>query len=1008
MFKQKTMSSPSEDSLFQFECVDDDRLNNIDIKSTYYNVDDTSDLSTFINAEYSVLHLNIHSLASKISHLRDMLDKLKNKKVIVHFIMLCETFLNDHNANMFQIPGYNFVHKNRINRSRGGVAMYILDTFTFKERPDLCINIENQFESIAAEVKAVNGKKNLILAEIYRVPNTNERQSISRYEEMIAAINSEQTDLIVGTDQNFDYMKVGQNRNVSDLLDVFVTGGILPTILRPTRICQVSSTLIDNIYLKNERYDNFDSRIIIAHLSDHFPVLACMGQKSFHKKKEPLVFYHRPLQQERLQCLNNAIYSTNWNTITRGLNVSDSYDAFTGKLTNLIDEHVPERMSKIPWKAVLREPWMTSGLLKSSSRCNSLYRKTIGLSRDDVAFCRFLNYRNMYNALKRSAKESYYADLLQQYKNDIRKTWNVLNNLVCRRQDKSTISDTFLVDGNKETNKSIIANNFCDFFTNIGKQYADSISVSRRSSTDYMRSAPNANSIYFSPTDSIEVLHIIKTCKSKKSSGDDGISMTLLKAIAESCSEPIADLINRSLQCGIVPNAMKLAKVIPVYKAKCKETFGNYRPISLLSCISKILEKVVHKRLLNFLDSNAILYPRQYGFRPGRSTVDAITEFTSDIVSALDNKHSALAVFLDLSKAFDTINHQILLTKLHHYGVRGVALDWFQSYLSCRNQYVSFKGVHSVTNSVNIGVPQGSVLGPLLFIIYTNDIPMSIKSSKPILFADDTTVFVIGENVESLYKQMNDDLMELNDWFKANYLSVNPNKTKCMLFTRQRDAKVHNYKLFVEHEVLEKVSHTKFLGVHIDDQFTWQHQIDHCCKKVSCGVYAMNMSKRIISANNLKILYYSLVHPYLIYGIRLWGSCLKKYIHKLEVLQNRALRSMTNGKYNDPTSPMYKSMNILKLKDLFIHEQYMFMYSFVNKLLPDPLLNLYEYHYDVHMYNTRHANDPRPPQANSSILTRSFLYQAPKLWSNLSDNLKHSRSRNIFKRRIKTTLLNQL
>ena len=513
----------------------------------------------------------------------------------------------------------------------------------------------------------------------------------------------------------------------------------------------------------------------------------------------------------------------------------------------------------------------------------------------------------------------------------------------------------------------------------------------------YMNNVPNRDSIFLSPTDPDEILKIIRSFKAKNSSGDDGISMNLLKQISESICVPIASLVNLSLERGIVPNAMKLAKVIPIYKGKCKESFTNYRPISLLSNISKILEKVVHKRLLSFLTRCGILYNSQCGFRPNCSTIDAITEFTANVIPALDNNDKCLSVFLDLSKAFDTINHEILLMKLKRYGIRGVALKWFRSYLNQRMQYVSFKGVHSKTGMVEYGVPQGSVLGPLLFILYSNDIPLSLTHSKAILFADDTTVFCTGSDLEKMYECINSDLDNLNDWFKANQLSVNPSKTKYILFTKRCgvDDQMHN--LYIEGTILERVPCTKFLGLYIDEHLSWKQHIDHCKKKMSSGIYAMNMAKHILSINHLRTLYYSLVHPYATYGIRLWGNTYQKHTKKLEVLQKRALRVMTGSKYNDPSSPLFKCMHILKLKDIHNLHVEQFIYEFVNGMLPLPLLSIYECQSDTHEYNTRQSTGPRHMKAHTDLMHRSFLCKGPILWSKLDGNIKSSKTKTNFK-----------
>ncbi len=689
-----------------------------------------------------VLHINIHSIPAKLVELKNLLQKLKDANHEVDLILLCETFLNDTNKNSVSIDGYTLREDHRQTMTQGGVAIYINNKLQFIPRPDLSIFDEGVFESYFIEVTAES--RNIIVGEVYRIPNTNQNSFLERYQSIIDKIKLEKKDIVIGTDQNLDYLKIQQHSNTAEFLNLNLSAGLLPTMTKPTRIVHDKATLIDNIYVDNANASNSVSAIILADMSDHLPCLLLLDKKC-KKQQGPVTTTKHSLSALNIEKIKSDLVTTDW-TFLSTLNVEDSFKAFIEKVNLILDKYAPLKTKTIPSKYIIRDKWMTPGLLKSSFVLDKMYKKCIGKSKDSIEHADYVTYRNRYNSLKRFAKKKYYSDMICKFKHDSKKLWATLNDIIGKKNDKSSISDTFIIEDKTVTDPHTISNEFCKYYSTIGSTFASKIPNSKYNPDRFLK-GNFPHSLFLQPTDSEEIKKIIRNFKNKKSYGFDGISSSIFKNFAHELAHPISQIFNMSITNGIVPDIMKIAKVIPVYKSKGDDKlFTNYRPISLLPVLSKLLEKVVHKRLYSYLTRHKILYESQYGFRDSHSTINAISELTSHILENFDKRKMTLSVFLDLSKAFDTINHNILLKKLTHYGIRGISHEWFKSYLQNRQQYVKYKSYNSVSLNVDCGVPQGSVLGPLLFILYTNDLPNCLAKTKGILFADDTTIYVSGNS----------------------------------------------------------------------------------------------------------------------------------------------------------------------------------------------------------------------------------------------------------------------
>jgi Reverse transcriptase (RNA-dependent DNA polymerase) len=412
---------------------------------------------------------------------------------------------------------------------------------------------------------------------------------------------------------------------------------------------------------------------------------------------------------------------------------------------------------------------------------------------------------------------------------------------------------------------------------------------------------------------------------------------------------------------------------------------------------------MVSNRLTLYLERQQLLISSQYGFRKNHSTYMSLLDIYDKISEACDKNKYSVGIFIDLSKAFDTINHDILLCKLFHYGVRGLALDWFKSYLCNRKQYVVWNGTSSTHRTITCGVPQGSVLGPLLFILYINDIVNCSHILQFILFADDTNLFYSNCDIVQLQRIVNQELEKLAVWFRANRLSLNIRKTNFIMFGLKHLN--NSVTIKINDIVIERVYCTKFLGVYIDSKLTWKNHIAHVASKIARGLGAINRAKHILSRKLLSVLYYTMIYPYLSYCNIIWGTASATLLNKLTVLQKRALRIMSNSYYRAHSNPLFVKFGLLKLEDIHILQTALFLFKFKYKVLPVSCMSYISIASDVHVHYTRKVSYFKPVFGRTKVRQNSISVRGPKLWDSLSPDIQNACNIGVFKRLLSTYLL---
>ena len=676
--------------------------------------------------------------------------------------------------------------------------------------------------------------------------------------------------------------------------------------------------------------------------------------------------------------------------MVKDVNYLSDVGSLTLKLTSELDKlyckYFPNKVKYVTLRQ-LNTPWISSGILKSI-KTKSQYFKLFKLGVINSEQNR--RYRNCLNSLIRQAKRQYYINTFHSCQDNIKKTWTLIKQLIGKKS-KTTATKTLTINNTDVTDNVEVAEQFNSYFASIAHILDSDIPLSNQSPYHYVEEN-QSTSLFFRPTTVSEIESVLQNLKNSSVRIDE-MPVHLYKRLKNILSEPFATLLNKSIGAGIFPECLKCARVVPVFKKGDPKDVSNYRPISVLPTLSKIFERCISVRITDFLNRFNILFCRQFGFRKGKSTIDAFVSLTEHIYNCLNQKEHCIGIFIDLKKAFDTVNHTILLGKLERYGIRGLPLQWIASYLSDRRQYVTINGQCSAPKNVNVGVPQGSIIGPLLFLLYINDLPNVSSSLWSILYADDTSFLAGNHDFADLIENINSELPKLHEWTLASGLSLSLDKTYTMLFTNREFVMEDMNNIYINNVAIEWKSYENFLGLMVDEKLKFKNHIQYVCNKVSKTVGILYKIKHYVPRKILLNLYYSLAYPYFLYANLLWGGTDQVHLTPLVTLQKKLIRIINDANYLAHTTPLFKKSGILKLKDL--NEFILAQYIFKRKLDNDTMFE------SAHNYDTRFRENAQPAFHRLSQTQHSVSFVGPHIWNSIPLYIRRSDTLSTFKIELK-------
>ena len=962
---------------------------NQNIISKYHCENETTN-STFglLKRGLRISNINICHLLNKI----DEINLLLNAQQSVEILGICETFLDSETPDeLLKLNGFNLERRDRVGKAGGGIIVYLSETINYKRRQDLesC-----DIETIWLEILIPNSKS-FLYCSAYRPPSAN-TSWVDLFTLEIDKATCGNTEAIISGDFNIDLTKEPP-RYWSQALEVL---NLTQVISSPTRVTENSSTLIDHVYTNTPDHVT-EVNVPKISMSDHYPVCITRCTKNLFKKKTHTTIEYRDYKNFDEPNFLQDLANTNFNEIENVIEPNLALENFYKLFISVLDKHAKIKSKRVKYKNTPK--WINTEINEARHKRDFFHKKR--------EMENYRKWRNKVTELIRNAKRDYYKESIEGNT----RTSDIWKHLKEFTSHKNETNINFMThNGISSDDPNEITNMYNDFITNISKTLIDENHRERLETAhiiDFVHSKNPMNIKFsFNNISEEEVLGLLTRLNINKSAGTDNIGPKVLKIAAPIIFKPLTHIINLSIATCTFPDKLKEAKITPIYKKGDKSIPSNYRPISILPTLSKIFEKHLASQIRNFLSDFDLLVKEQSGFREHHSCMSALTKMTENWLSEIDKGNLTGTVYLDFSKAFDLVNHDILIQKLQLYKFDDSSLKLLESYLKNRCQKVRLGKYVSNKTELIAGVPQGSVLGPLLFILFINDMPLVVKQSIIDIFADDATLQNSSQKIDEISKNLQLDINYIQTWCKQNDMVLNETKTKSMVIgTKQRLSKLEsNLSLEINNEIIENSKSEKLLGVFIDQNLDFDKHIDYVCKNVSSKIGLLNKIKKFLPLHTRKLYYNAYILPVIDYCLTVWGSAPKFQLERIHKLQKRAARIILDMPPETPSLPLFEQLDWLNIYERLEYNKYILLYKSTQNLTPTYINELFSFN-TTENYSSRSStnNDMYIKRHKTKMFEKSLQYSGPRLWNALPVNIRESSNINQFKRNVVSLIISK-